>query len=42
MMAVIGGLVLGMVLAIIIEKFRNIFYCADDIKDADRSRLYWE
>lgn len=34
MMAVIGGLVLGLVLAIIIEKFRNIFYCADDIKDA--------
>ncbi|MEG4318097.1 MULTISPECIES: polysaccharide biosynthesis tyrosine autokinase [unclassified Microcoleus] len=34
MMAVIGGLVLGLVLAIIIEKFRNIFYSADDIKDA--------
>jgi len=33
MMAVVGGLVLGLGLAIIIEKFRNIFYCADDVKD---------
>jgi polysaccharide biosynthesis transport protein len=33
-MAIVGGLVLGMVAAIIIEKFRNIFYCADDVKDA--------
>jgi len=33
MMAVVGGLVLGLGLAIVIEKFRNIFYCADDVKD---------
>jgi capsular exopolysaccharide synthesis family protein len=33
MMAVVGGLVLGLVLAIVIEKFRNIFYSADDVKD---------
>ena len=33
-MAVIGGLVLGLGAAILIEKFRNIFYCADDVKDA--------
>lgn len=29
-----GGLVLGLVLAIILEKLRNIFYVPDDIKDA--------
>ena len=34
MMGVIGGLVLGLGLAILIEKIRNIFYCADDVKDA--------
>ncbi len=34
MMGVIGGLVLGIGLAILIEKIRNIFYCADDVKDA--------
>jgi polysaccharide biosynthesis transport protein len=34
MMGVIGGLVMGIVLAILIEKIRNIFYCADDVKDA--------
>ncbi|MEG3908395.1 polysaccharide biosynthesis tyrosine autokinase [Microcoleus sp. w1-18aA5] len=34
MMAVIGALVLGLGAAILIEKFRNIFYCADDVKDA--------
>ncbi|MEG4286783.1 polysaccharide biosynthesis tyrosine autokinase [Microcoleus sp. A006_D1] len=33
-MAIVGGLVLGLATAIIIEKFRNIFYCADDVKDA--------
>ncbi|MEG4574498.1 polysaccharide biosynthesis tyrosine autokinase [Microcoleus sp. N3A4] len=33
-MAVVGGLVLGLGAAILIEKFRNIFYCADDVKDA--------
>ncbi|MEG3862144.1 GumC family protein [Microcoleus sp. herbarium12] len=33
-MAIFGGLVLGLVVAIIIEKWRNIFYCADDVKDA--------
>ncbi|MEG3896546.1 MULTISPECIES: polysaccharide biosynthesis tyrosine autokinase [unclassified Microcoleus] len=34
MMAVVGGLVLGLGVAILIEKFRNIFYCVDDVKDA--------
>jgi polysaccharide biosynthesis transport protein len=33
MMAIIGGLVLGLGSAIFIEKIRNIFYCADDVKD---------
>ncbi|MEG4346470.1 polysaccharide biosynthesis tyrosine autokinase [Microcoleus sp. A003_D6] len=33
-MAVVGGLVLGLAVAILIEKIRNIFYCADDVKDA--------
>ena len=33
MMGVIGGLVVGLGLAILIEKIRNIFYCADDVKD---------
>ncbi|WP_228042040.1 MULTISPECIES: GumC family protein [unclassified Tychonema] len=33
-MAIVGGLVLGVGVAILIEKFRNIFYTADDIKDA--------
>lgn len=33
-MAVVGALVLGLGAAILIEKFRNIFYCADDVKDA--------
>ncbi|MEG3840090.1 polysaccharide biosynthesis tyrosine autokinase [Microcoleus sp. herbarium14] len=33
-MALFGGLVLGLAVAIIIEKIRNIFYCADDVKDA--------
>jgi len=34
MMGVIGGLVVGLGVAIFIEKIRNIFYCADDVKDA--------
>jgi capsular exopolysaccharide synthesis family protein len=38
-MAVIGGLVLGLGSAILIEKFRNIFYCADDVKDAVEAPL---
>ncbi|MFS8117379.1 MAG: polysaccharide biosynthesis tyrosine autokinase, partial [Microcoleus sp.] len=33
-MALFGGLVLGLALAILIEKFRNIFYSVDDVKDA--------
>ncbi|MEG3848785.1 polysaccharide biosynthesis tyrosine autokinase [Microcoleus sp. herbarium19] len=33
-MALFGGLVLGVAVAIIMEKFRNIFYCPDDVKDA--------
>ncbi len=33
-MGIFGGLVLGLGAAILIEKIRNIFYCADDIKDA--------
>lgn len=34
MMGVIGGLVAGLGLSIIIEKLRNKFYSADDVKDA--------
>ena len=33
-MALFGGLVLGLAVAILMEKIRNIFYCADDVKDA--------
>lgn len=33
-MAAIGGLVLGLGTAILLEKMRGIFYCADDLKDA--------
>ena len=33
-MALFGGLVLGLAVAILMEKFRNIFYTADDVKDA--------
>ncbi|MGL5064935.1 MAG: GumC family protein [Microcoleus sp.] len=33
-MAAIGGLVLGLGTAILLEKLRNIFYCSDDLKDA--------
>lgn len=39
MMGVLGGLVLGLVLAIIIEKIQNTFYGADDVKDAVDSPL---
>ncbi|MEG4073294.1 polysaccharide biosynthesis tyrosine autokinase [Microcoleus sp. Pol14C2] len=39
MMAVVGALVLGLGAAILIEKFRNIFYCADDVKDAVEAPL---
>ncbi|MDQ2100582.1 MAG: polysaccharide biosynthesis tyrosine autokinase [Tychonema bourrellyi B0820] len=34
MMGVIGGLVAGLGLSIIIEKLRDKFFCADDVKDA--------
>ena len=33
-MALFGGLVLGLAVAILMEKFRNILYTADDVKDA--------
>jgi len=33
-MGLFGGLVLGLALAILIEKIRNIFYSVDDVKDA--------
>ncbi|MBE9183238.1 polysaccharide biosynthesis tyrosine autokinase [Microcoleus sp. LEGE 07076] len=33
-MAIVGGIVLGLGVAILIEKFRNILYSADDVKDA--------
>ncbi|MEG5031482.1 polysaccharide biosynthesis tyrosine autokinase [Microcoleus sp. AT3-D2] len=39
LMAVVGALVLGLGAAILIEKFRNIFYCADDVKDAVEAPL---
>lgn len=32
-MAAIGGLVLGLAVAVILEKLRNIFYTAEDVKD---------
>jgi capsular exopolysaccharide synthesis family protein len=31
---ILGGLILGIIAAIAIEKYRNIFYCAEDIQDA--------
>jgi len=34
LMAIVGGLVLGVAVAILIEKLCNIFYSADDVKDA--------
>lgn len=39
MMAVGAGLGLGLVVALLLEKFRNIFYVADDIKDATQLPL---
>ncbi|MEG4958664.1 MULTISPECIES: polysaccharide biosynthesis tyrosine autokinase [unclassified Microcoleus] len=39
MMAVVGGIVLGLGSAILIEKFRNIFYCVDDVKDGVEAPL---
>ncbi len=41
-MALFGGLVLGLAVAILMEKFRNIFYCADDVKDAVDAPLLGE
>ena len=41
-MAVVGALVLGLGSAIIIEKLQNIFYCADDVKDAVDAPLLGE
>lgn len=38
-MAALGGLLLGLGTAIILEKLRGIFYCADDLKDAVDSPL---
>ncbi|MBD0340510.1 MAG: polysaccharide biosynthesis tyrosine autokinase, partial [Microcoleus sp. Co-bin12] len=41
-MAVVGALVLGLGSAILIEKLQNIFYCADDVKDAVDAPLLGE
>lgn len=41
-MAVVGALVLGLGSAILIEKLQNIFYCADDVKDAVEAPLLGE
>jgi capsular exopolysaccharide synthesis family protein len=41
-MAVFGALVLGLGAAILIEKLHNIFYCADDVKDAVEAPLLGE
>jgi succinoglycan biosynthesis transport protein ExoP len=41
-MAVVGALVLGLGSAILIEKLHNIFYCADDVKDAVEAPLLGE
>ena len=41
-MAVFGALVLGLGSAILIEKLQNIFYCADDVKDAVEAPLLGE
>ena len=38
-MALSGGLMLGLAVAIFMEKFRNIFYTADDVKDAVEAPL---
>jgi succinoglycan biosynthesis transport protein ExoP len=41
-MAAVGALVLGLGSAILIEKLHNIFYCADDVKDAVEAPLLGE
>jgi capsular exopolysaccharide synthesis family protein len=41
-MAVFGALLLGLGSAILIEKLQNIFYCADDVKDAVEAPLLGE
>ena len=41
-MALVGALVLGLGSAILIEKLHNIFYCADDVKDAVEAPLLGE
>ncbi|MBD0394603.1 MAG: capsular biosynthesis protein, partial [Microcoleus sp. C1-bin4] len=41
-MAVLGALALGLGSAILIEKLQNIFYCADDVKDAVEAPLLGE
>ena len=40
--AAVGALVLGLGSAILIEKLQNIFYCADDVKDAVEAPLLGE
>jgi len=42
MVGVVGGLVLGVIVAFVIEKFRNIFYSAEDITDATKLPLLGE
>lgn len=41
-MAILAALVLGLGSAILIEKLHNIFYCADDVKDALEAPLLGE
>ena len=41
-MVAVGALVLGLGSAILIEKLQNIFYCADDVKDAVEAPLLGE
>ena len=41
-MAAVGALVLGLGAAILLEKLHNIFYCADDVKDAVEAPLLGE
>jgi capsular exopolysaccharide synthesis family protein len=41
-MAILGALVLGLGSAILLEKLHNIFYCADDLKDAIEAPLLGE
>jgi len=42
LIAIVGALVLGLGSAILIEKLQNIFYCADDVKDAVDAPLLGE